>query len=97
LCSLRISIGFVRVPPLLRQLAPEIPLLGLCSSQPLGQPATFVFRSRLLPNNICMLRPETLDFGSKLQSQGTQRNMVGEGDRLPQETHEIRNHIKTMN
>jgi hypothetical protein len=44
-----------------------------------------------------MLRPETLDFGSKLQSQGTQRNMVGEGDRLPQETHEIRNHIKTMN
>jgi hypothetical protein len=44
-----------------------------------------------------MLRPETLDFGSKLRSQGTRRNMVGEGGRLPQKTHEICNHIKTMN
>jgi hypothetical protein len=31
-----------------------------------------------------MLRPETLDFGSKLESQSTRRNMVGEGGRLPQ-------------
>jgi hypothetical protein len=44
-----------------------------------------------------MLHPETLDFGSKLRSQGAQCNMVGEGGRLPQKTHEIRNHIKTMN
>jgi hypothetical protein len=46
----------------------EIPLLGLRSSQPLYQSAAFVFRSRLLPNSICMLRLETLDFGNKLQS-----------------------------
>jgi hypothetical protein len=36
------------------------------SSQPHRQPAAFVFRSRLLPNSIRMLHPETLDFGSKL-------------------------------
>jgi hypothetical protein len=66
LSSLRIGNGLVRVPPLLHQLTPEIPLLGLRSSQPLRQPAAFVFRSRLLPNSIRMLRPETLDFGSKL-------------------------------
>jgi hypothetical protein len=84
LCSLRISNGFVRVPPLLRQLTPEIPLLGLRSSQPLRQPAAFVFCSRLLPNSIRMLRPETLDFGSKLQSQSTRHDMVGEVGRLPQ-------------
>jgi hypothetical protein len=70
LSSLRIGYGFVRVPPLLCQLTPEIPLLGLRSSQPLCQPATFVFRSRLLPNSIRMLRPETLNFDSKLRSQG---------------------------
>ena len=28
--------------------------------------------------------PETLDFGSKLRSQSTRRNMVGEVGRLPQ-------------
>jgi hypothetical protein len=44
-----------------------------------------------------MLRAETLDFGSKHRSQGARRNMVGEGGRLPQKTHEIRNHIKTTN
>jgi hypothetical protein len=44
-----------------------------------------------------MLCPEALDFGSKLRSQGTRRNMVGKGGRLPQKTHEIRNHIKTTN
>jgi hypothetical protein len=86
LCSLRISNGFVRVPPLLRQLTPEIPLLGLRISQPLRQPAAFVFRSRLLPDSIHMLRPETLNFGSKLQSQSTRRDMVGEVGRLPQKT-----------
>jgi hypothetical protein len=29
-----------------------------------------------------MLRPETLDFGSKLQSQSTRRNMVGVGEQI---------------
>jgi hypothetical protein len=97
LCSLHISTGFVRVPPLLRQLTPKIPLLGLRSSQPLRQLAAFVLRSRLLLNSIRMLCLETLDFGNKLRSQGTRCNMVGKGGRLPQKTHEIRNHIKTMN
>jgi hypothetical protein len=82
--SLRVGDGLVRVPPLLRQLAPEFPLLGLRSGQPLRQPAAFVFRGRLLPTCIRMLRPETLDFGSKLQSQGARHNMVGEGGRLSQ-------------
>ena len=31
-----------------------------------------------------MLRPETLDFSSKLYSQSTRRNMVGEVGRLTQ-------------
>jgi hypothetical protein len=97
LSSLRIGNGFVRVPPLLRQLTPELPLLGLRNSQPLHQPTAFVFHSRLLPNSIRMLRPDTLDFGCKLRSQSTRRNMVGQGGRLPQNTHEIRNNIKTMN
>ena len=97
LFSLRISNGLVRVPPLLCQLTPKIPLLGLRSSQPLRQLAAFVLRSRLLLNSIRMLCPETLDFGNKLRSQGTRCNMVGKGGRLPQKTHEIRNHIKTTN
>jgi hypothetical protein len=84
LSSLRIGNGLVRVPPLLHQLTPEIPPLSLRRSQPLRQPAVFVFRSRLLLNRIRMLCPETLDFGSKLRSQSTQRNMVGEVRRLPQ-------------
>jgi hypothetical protein len=46
----------------------------------------FTFRSRLLPNSICMLRTETLDFGSKLRSQSTRRDMVGEVGRLPPKT-----------
>jgi hypothetical protein len=82
--SLRISNGLVRLPPLLHQLASEIPFLGLHSGQPLGQPAAFAFHSRLLSNSIHMLRPETLDFGSKLCSQSTRRDMVGEVGRLPE-------------
>jgi hypothetical protein len=84
--SLRISNDLVRLPPLLHQLAPEIRLLGLHSGQPLRQPVVFTFRSRLLPNSICMLRTETLDFGSKLRSQSTRRDMVGEVGRLPPKT-----------
>jgi hypothetical protein len=51
-----------------------------------------------------MLRSEALDpaleslsLDSKLRSQGAQRNMVGEGGRLPRKIHQIRNHIKTTN
>jgi hypothetical protein len=62
------------------------PLLGLHSGQPLRQPAVFTFRSRLLPKSICMLRTETLDFGSKLRNQSTRRDMVGEVGRLPPKT-----------
>jgi hypothetical protein len=82
--SLRIGNGLVRLPPLLHQLAPEFPLLGLHSGQLLRQPSAFAFRNRLLPDSICMLRRETLDFGSKLYSQSTQRDMVGEVGRLTQ-------------
>jgi hypothetical protein len=69
--SLRIGNGLVRLRPLLHQLAPESPLLGLHSGQLLCEPSAFAFRSRLLPDSIRMLRPETLDFGSKLSSQRT--------------------------
>jgi hypothetical protein len=82
--SLRISDGLVRLPPLLHQLAPEIPLLGLHSGHLLHQPAVFTFRSRLLPNSIRMLRPKMLDLGSKLRSQSTRRDVVDEVGRLPQ-------------
>jgi hypothetical protein len=58
---LRLSKSFVCVPPLLRQPTPEILLLGLRSRQPLSQPTDLVFRSRLVPNSIRMLRPEALD------------------------------------
>jgi hypothetical protein len=75
----------------------RFPLLGLRSGQPLCQLAAFAFRSRLLPDSIRMLRPKTLDFGSKLRSQSTRRDMVGEVGRLPQKNHETRNHIKAMN
>jgi hypothetical protein len=51
-----------------------------------------------------MLRPEALNpaleslpLGSELRSQSTRRNMVGEGDCLPQNIHQIRNHINTTN
>jgi hypothetical protein len=81
--SLRISNGLIRLPPLLRQLAPEIHLLGLHGGHLLRQPAALAFRSRLLLHSIRMLRPETLDLGSKLRSQGTRRNVVGEVGRLP--------------
>jgi hypothetical protein len=86
LSSLRVGGSLIRVPPLLRQLAPEIPLLGLHSGQPLRQPTVFTFRSRLLPNSIHMLRTETLDFGSKLRSQSTRRDMVSEVGRLQPNT-----------
>jgi hypothetical protein len=69
LSSLRVGDGLISFPPLLRQLAPEIPLLGLNSGQPLRQPAVFTFRRRLLPNSVRMLRTEMLDFSSKLRSQ----------------------------
>ena len=82
--SLHISNGLVRLPPLLRQLAPEIRLLGFHSGHLLHQPAAFAFCSQLLPNNICILRPEMLDLGSKLRSQSTRRDVVGEVGRLPQ-------------
>jgi hypothetical protein len=81
--SLRVSNGLVRLPPLLRQLAPEIRLLGLHGGHLLRQPAAFAFGSRPLLHNIRMLHPETLDLGSKLRSQGTRRDVVGEVGRLP--------------
>jgi hypothetical protein len=86
LSSLRVGDGLIRVPPLLHQLAPEIPLLGLHSGQPHHQPVVFTFRSRLLSNSIRMLRTETLDFGSKLHSQSTRHDVVGEVGRLPPQT-----------
>jgi hypothetical protein len=92
--SLRISDGLVRLPPLIRQLALEFHLLGLHGSHLLRQPADFAFRSRLLPHSIRMLHPETLDLGSKVRSQGTRRDVVGEVGRLPQ-THEARTLTKT--
>ena len=69
---------------LLRQLAPEVRLLGLHSGHFLRQPAVFAFRSRLLPHSIRMLCPETLDLGSNVRSQGTRRDVVGEVGRLTQ-------------
>jgi hypothetical protein len=82
--SLRIGNGFVRLPPLLHQLASEFPLLSLHRGQLLRQPSAFAFRSRLLPDSILMLHPETLDFGSKLCSQCTRCDMVSEVGRLTQ-------------
>jgi hypothetical protein len=84
LCSLRIGNGFVHLPHLLHQLAPEFPLLGLHSGQLLRQPSAYAFRSQLLSDSILMLHPETLDFGSKLCSERTRRDMVGEVGRLTQ-------------
>jgi hypothetical protein len=102
--ELCLNTSFVYVPPLLRQPTPEVLLLGLRGRQPLCQPAALVFRSRLVPNSIHMLRSEVLDLaiesvplGSKLRRQGARRNLVGEGGRLPQKKHQIQNHIKTTN
>jgi hypothetical protein len=86
----------VRLPPLLRQLAPEVRLLGLQGSHFLRQPAVFTFRSRLLLDSICMLRPETLDFGGHVRSQGTQRDTVSEVGHLTK-THEIQILRETTN
>jgi hypothetical protein len=94
--SLRISNGLVRLPPLLHQLAPEIPPLGLHSGQLLCQPSAFAFGSRLLLNSVRMLRSETFNFGSKLHSQDTRCDTIGEVGRLTQ-SHETHNLIKTMN
>jgi hypothetical protein len=73
--SLRLSIGSVCVPPLLRQLVPEIHLLGLHSRHPLRQLVASVFHSWLFPSSFRMLRSEALDpaleslpLGSKLRS-----------------------------
>jgi hypothetical protein len=74
--------GGSATPPLLRQLAPEIRPLGLHGGYLLRQPATFAFRSRLLPHSFRMLRLETLNLGNKLYRQATRRDVVGEVGRL---------------
>jgi hypothetical protein len=94
LSSLCIGNGLVRIPPLLCQLTPEIPLLGLRSSQPLRQPAAFVFRSRT--TSVCCARRRSISVANS-EVRASDAHMVGEGGRLPQKTHEIRNHIRTMN
>ena len=61
---------------------PEIRLLDLHGGHLLRQSAAFALHSRLLPHSIRMLRMETLDLGSKVRSQGTRRDVVGEVGRL---------------
>jgi hypothetical protein len=93
--SLRISNGLVRLPPLLHQLAPEIPLLGLHSGQPLCQPVVFTFCSRLLLNSICMHGDARL-WQQTPQSEHPTRH--GRRSRPPTtKNHETRNLIKTTN
>jgi hypothetical protein len=94
--SLRFSDGLIRLRPLLRQLAPDVRLLGLHGSHFLRQPAVFAFRSRLLLDSIRMLRPKTLDFGSHVRSQDTRRHTVGEVGRLTK-AHETQTLMKTTN
>jgi hypothetical protein len=80
--SLRFSDGLVSLPPLLRQPAPEVRLLGLQGGHLLRQPAVLALHSRLIPDNIRMLRPKILDFGGDVRSQDARRNTVGEVGRL---------------
>jgi hypothetical protein len=93
--SLRFSDGLICLPPLLRQLAPEVRLLGLHGSHFLRQPAVLTFRSRHLPDSIRMLA-RRLDFGSHVRSQDTRRHAVGEVGRLTK-AHETQTLMKTTN
>jgi hypothetical protein len=94
--SLRLGDGLIGLPPFLRQLAPEVCLLGHQGDHLLRQPAVFALRSRLLPDSVRVLRPKSLDFGRHICSKGTQRHAFGEVGRLT-ETHKTTIPMETGN
>jgi hypothetical protein len=76
--SLRLNKSLVGLPPLPRQLAPEVSLLSLQRGHLVRQLATLAVGDRLLTDGVSMLCPKSLDFGSHNCRESPRRSAAGE-------------------
>jgi hypothetical protein len=83
---LRLGEGLIRLPPLLRQLAPEFSPLTLQRAHLLRQFAALATGGRLFPYGVSMLCPKPLDFGRHHSRKGPRCHAVSEVSHL-QDTH----------
>jgi hypothetical protein len=87
--SLRLGKGLVGLPPLPRQLAPEVSLLSLQRGHLVRQLAALAVGGRFFTDGVSMLCPKSLDFGRHNCREGPRRCAVGEVSHL-QNTRETR-------